>query len=105
MTEQRLIREHNRTFANWFKQKVEGEECVSNTIKWLARGPEVDVISWNSYVINVYTFYTKSLDDRSKIQNNGVMLEIESIHLFNSKDKRGLNWQLCFIIRLLKRFG
>ncbi|KAI9125739.1 hypothetical protein K1719_003157 [Acacia pycnantha] len=65
MTEQRLIREHNRTFAKWFKQKVEGSECVSDTMKWLARGPEVEVISWNSYVINGYTFYTKSLDDRS----------------------------------------
>ena len=90
MTEQRLIREHNRTFANWFKQKVEGEECVSDTIKWLARGPEVDVISWNSYVINGYTFYTKSLDDRSTVQNSGVMLEAESMHFSSSKDRRPL---------------
>ena len=45
MTEQRLIREHNRAFAHWFKQKVDGEECVSDTINWLAHGPEVDVIS------------------------------------------------------------
>ena len=67
MTKQRLIREHNRTFANWFKQKFEGEECVYDTIKWLARGPEVDVITWNSYLINGYTFYTKALNDRSTV--------------------------------------
>ena len=48
MTEQRLIKEHNRTFTHWFAQKVDREECVSDTIKWLARGPEVDVISWTS---------------------------------------------------------
>ena len=88
MTEQRLITEHTKTFANWFKQKVKGEECVSDTIKWLARSPEVDVITWNSYVINGYTFYMKSLDDRSIIQNSGVMLEAESIHFSNSKDKK-----------------
>ena len=45
MTEQRLIREHNRTFAHWFAQKVDRKECVSDTIKWLARGPKVDAIS------------------------------------------------------------
>ena len=88
MTEQRLMREHNKTFANWLKQKVEREECVSDTIKWLARGPKVDVITWNSYVINDYTFYTNALDDRSTVQNSGVMLEAESMHFSNLKDKK-----------------
>ena len=87
MTEQRLIREHNRTFAHWFKQKDDGEECVSDTIKWLARGPKVDVISWTSFVINGYTFYTKSLNVRSTVQNSGIMLVAESMHFSSSKDK------------------
>ena len=67
MTEQRLIREHNKNFAHWFKQEVDREECVSDEIKWLARGPKINVISWILFVINGYIFYTKSLDDRNTI--------------------------------------
>ncbi|XP_054820642.1 uncharacterized protein LOC129319568 [Prosopis cineraria] len=69
ITEQRLIREHNNTFAKWFKQKVEKKDCVYDIFKGLAQGPECDVICWTAFDINGYLFYTKSLDNRSNVQN------------------------------------
>jgi hypothetical protein len=41
--------EHNRTFIDWFSQKVRtlmGSDTVTETIRWLARGPNVTVQTW-----------------------------------------------------------
>ena len=39
-------------------------------------------------MINGYTFYIKSLDDRITVQNNGAMLMVESMHFSSLKDKK-----------------
>jgi len=46
---------------------------------WLANGLKFDVICYTGYEINNCTFYTKSLDDKSIVQNSGVSLEVESL--------------------------
>ena len=33
--------------------------------KWLARGPNFDVITWTTYDINMFSFYSKEEDDKS----------------------------------------
>jgi len=45
-------------------------------MKWLARVPNFDVITWIVYDINVLTFYTKTENDKRTMQNNGVILVV-----------------------------
>ncbi|KAK7279834.1 hypothetical protein RJT34_24892 [Clitoria ternatea] len=87
MTEKWLVNEHNKTFLNWFRGQVVNDDTASETLKWLASGPNFDVVCWSGYYINHYTFYTKSQDDNSRVQNSGVMIVAESIHFSSAKDK------------------
>ena len=59
---------------------------------WLANGLKFDVICCTGYELNNCTFYTKSLDDKSTVQNNGVNLEVESLQFSTSKDKKSCIW-------------
>ena len=81
------MREHNRTFMPWFKFEVLKDLECSKTLMWLANGVKFDVIYCTGYEINNCTFYTKSLDDKSIIQNSEVSLEVESLQFFTSKDQ------------------
>ena len=81
-----LLIEHNKTFMKWFKEKISQEDCDVEHLKWLARGPNFDVITWTGYDINMLSFYTKAEDDKSTMQNSGVTLEAESMHSSSSKD-------------------
>nr|XP_004516691.1 uncharacterized protein LOC101514781 [Cicer arietinum] len=87
MNEKWLLNEHNKTFLKWFKETILTNNATSDTLKWLANGPHFDVITWTGYDINNFTFYTKSQDDSSTIQNSGVMVVAESMHFSSSKDK------------------
>lgn len=49
--------------------------------------PKFNLLTWISYEINKFSFYTKSNDDRSTMSNSGVMSEAEFIYFFSSKDK------------------
>ena len=46
-----------------------------------------NLMSSTGYEINNCTFYTKSLDDKSTVQNSGVSLEAESLQFSTSKDQ------------------
>ena len=52
----------------------------------LVDGPKRNVRSWEGYDINKYSFYTKSQDDKSTVQNNGVSLRAESQHFATTND-------------------
>jgi len=47
-----LLSEHNKTFLKWFKEKIGEKDCDVDKLKWLARGPNFDVITWSRYDIN-----------------------------------------------------
>ena len=79
--------ERNKTFMPWFKFEVLKDSQSFKTLMWLANGLKFDVVTCTSYEINNCTFYTKSLDDKSTIQNNGVSLEAESLQFSTSKDQ------------------
>ena len=79
--------EHNRTFMPWFKYEVLKDSQCFETLMWLANGLKFDVICCTCYEINNCTFYTKSLDDKSTAQNNGVSLEAESLQFSTFKDQ------------------
>ena len=50
-------------------------------------GPNMNVPTWKRYDINDYSFYTKSQDDRSSVQNNGVSIDGHSEHFSSVVDK------------------
>ncbi|CAA0810941.1 Unknown protein [Striga hermonthica] len=85
-----LVNEHNKTFIPWFKNEVGNDNLASETVSWLALGPNSDVITWRGYDINGYSFYTKERDDKSTMQNSGVSLVADSIHFSSAKDKNPL---------------
>ncbi|KAK2382219.1 hypothetical protein QL285_069767 [Trifolium repens] len=87
MNENWLLKEHNKSFSEWFKERVANDGSDSNTIKWLSYGPKCNVTTWSAYDINKTSFYTKSKDVRSTMQNSGVMIVAESMHFSSSKDK------------------
>jgi len=80
MTKNRVLKEHNKTFLNWFKDTIFGDDNASKTLKKLVDRPKRNVITWQGYDINKFSFYTKSQDDKSTMQNSGVSLRAESQH-------------------------
>jgi hypothetical protein len=52
-----------------------GETIEEQTIKGLAYGPSRQVMTWQTYDINGFTFCTKSKDKKSMSQNSGVRCE------------------------------
>ncbi|KAL3650054.1 hypothetical protein CASFOL_006457 [Castilleja foliolosa] len=89
-TERWLVNAHNKSFSSWFKDHVRNDDSTPELIGWLASGPNFDVLFWQGYDINGYSFYTKDRDDKSTVQNSGVIIESESMHFSSSKDKNPL---------------
>eukprot|EP00256_Glycine_max_P069195 XP_025983790.1 uncharacterized protein LOC100791086 [Glycine max] len=82
----KLLQEHNRTFMNWFKETIMTDDNASKTLRLLAIGPNLNVPTWQGYDINNYSFYTKSQDDKSSVQNSGVLVEAHSEHFSRASD-------------------
>ena len=74
----RVLKEHNKIFLNWFKDTIFGDDNASETLRKLADGSKGNVRTWQGYNINKYLFYTKSQDDKSTMQNSRVSLKAES---------------------------
>ncbi|GAU23276.1 hypothetical protein TSUD_281710 [Trifolium subterraneum] len=87
MSEKWLMKEHNKTLLKWFKETILNDNSASDTLKWLSREPNFDVITWSGYDINNFSFSTKNQDDKSTVQNSGVMVIVEAMHFSSSKDK------------------
>ncbi|XP_054797583.1 uncharacterized protein LOC129302714 [Prosopis cineraria] len=88
--EMQLANEHNKTFKKWFKEKVTNETSMSDTIMWLAEGPHFEIVCWDGYDINGYSFYTKAQDDKSTMQNSRVMVKAKTQHFSSLKDNNPL---------------
>ncbi|KAK1380991.1 hypothetical protein POM88_027735 [Heracleum sosnowskyi] len=87
-----VTNEHNRSFGRWFKERVMSQlsqrpDVVSNTLKWLAYGPDMPVRSYESYDVNGYTFYTQRQDAKSTMQNSGVSVEASSTEFGRGNDR------------------
>ena len=65
MNMMRVLQEHNRTFMNWFRETIFGDDGASKTLRLLVVGPNLNVPTWKGYDINNYSFNTKSQDDIS----------------------------------------
>ncbi|XP_019164337.1 PREDICTED: uncharacterized protein LOC109160505 [Ipomoea nil] len=93
--------EHNRTFITWFKDTVMKElsqvpNNVSETIKWLAYGPDFLVSCYEAYDINGYTFYTKRQDEKSVVQNSGVTQVALSKDYSSAKDTKSIDAAMSY---------
>jgi hypothetical protein len=86
-----IVREHNRSFIPWFRDHIYSKyrsdpASVTERLRCLAYGPSVIVLSYSAYAINGYTFYTKEQDDKSTMQNSGVTLVAEAMHISSAND-------------------
>ncbi|KAG5046955.1 hypothetical protein JHK86_016361 [Glycine max] len=86
MNMMRVLQEHNRSFINWFRKTIFGINTASKTLTMLAVGPNLNVLTWKGYDINNYSFYTKSQDDHSVVQNSGVTIDAHSDHFSSAVD-------------------
>jgi hypothetical protein len=59
---------------------------VSNTLKWLARGPREEATSFSGYIINNIRFNTN--DCENSRQNSGVLIEAETMCKSSASDMR-----------------
>ena len=64
---------HNEHFAQWFKEKMSGSN--DKQLRYLSRGPTAKVITHQGFDMNGFTWYTKKQDQKSTVQNIGVMIE------------------------------
>ena len=82
-----LVDKHKDTFIDWFKNEISQRyDTASSTLRLLAGGPDLTVITYRSYDINHYRFSTKEKDDKSSTQNSGVVIIAEATHFSSSRD-------------------
>jgi len=87
MLKNRVLKEHNKTFLDWFKDTIIVDDNASETLRKLAYGqPKRNVTTWQGYNINKYSFYTKAQDEKSTMQNSGVTLRAKSQHFASVHD-------------------
>ena len=86
-----IVRKHNRSFIPWFKEHIYSKyrsdpASISDRFRCLAYGPSSLVVSYRGYAINGYTFCTKEQDDKSTMQNSGVTVVAEAMHISSVKN-------------------
>ena len=89
-----ITKEHNKNFIEWIKHKVRGQlstgETVDETVGWLAEGPKFNMVTYQAYDINGFTFYTTNQASKSTNENNGVTLVASSQEFSRSKDAKAV---------------
>jgi len=86
MSKNWVLKKHNKTFFDWFKDIIFANENASETLRKLADRPKGNVITWQGYDINMYSYYKKAQDEKSKMQNSGVTLRAESQYFSSVHD-------------------
>ena len=69
---------------------------VSKTLKWISRGPSMNVIKYFPYLVNGIHFKTKEHDDIRTTQNSGVSIIAKTIKFSSSKDKNPVESDMPF---------
>ncbi|XP_006596706.2 uncharacterized protein [Glycine max] len=96
MNMMRVLQEHNKTFINWFRQTILADKSVSRRLTLLAIGPNLNVPTWKGYDINNYSFYTKSQDDKSSVQNSGVCVDAASEHFSSTSNNNPIRASMSY---------
>ncbi|XP_059638709.1 uncharacterized protein LOC132280982 [Cornus florida] len=79
-----LQNRHMETFSSWLKAVIPTMCNVSSMLRWLARGPREEVISYTGYIVNGQRFHTKDVERST--QNSGVTIEAETICRSSARD-------------------
>lgn len=87
MSDKWLLKEHNKNFISWFNERICNDDSASEIIKWILYMPKLNVVTSTAYDTSNISFYTKSKDVHSTMQNSGVMVEAESMYFSSLKDK------------------
>ncbi|XP_071741432.1 uncharacterized protein [Rutidosis leptorrhynchoides] len=87
---------HCQQFSEWFQKRVarmevQGDQSVTEEIKWLARGPVKTVKRYSGYLVKGYRFHTKKREKYLKTQNSGVVVTVEGASYASSRDRRPVN--------------
>ena len=80
MTEGDILRAHYSSFVHWFKAHIEANPPPTDTeegklILVLSYGAAPNLMIYQAYDINGYTFYMEEKDKSSQYQNSGVTME------------------------------
>lgn len=80
--------EHNRSFQKWLGTHLfNSTEPHSETLMKLSGAPSSMVMRYTSWLANGYTFYTRERDNKHPVQNSGVTIRAEGLHVSSAKDK------------------
>ena len=66
---------------------MEGKENISDTLKWLARGPRTYATKYDGYLINGCRFHVKSIENVRATQNSGVCIDAQTLMRSSANDK------------------
>ncbi|XP_062086136.1 uncharacterized protein LOC133792244 [Humulus lupulus] len=93
--------EHYRTFSTWLENKVAIEVTqtsshVSNIVKWISRGPSLNVFKYPSYIVNGTQFNTLERDNVRTTQNSGVCIVAKIMQISSSKDQNLVECDMTF---------
>ena len=69
---------------------------VSDTLKWISRGPSLDVIKYQAYQVNSVHFSTRDRDNIRTTQNSGVSIVAKTIQFSSSKDKNPIDGDMVY---------
>ena len=102
-SEKWLQDQHNKTFIDWLKDHIyanleETSNSVSEDVILLSNGPSQTVTKYTSYSINGYYFYTRERDEKHPVQNSGVSIEAEAMHIASAKDKNPVYGKMHYYV-------
>ena len=55
MNMKRVLQEYNRSFINWFRERILADDSTSKTLRLLVVGSNLNVLAWKGYDINNYS--------------------------------------------------
>ncbi|XP_052619588.1 uncharacterized protein LOC111897976 [Lactuca sativa] len=70
------------------RMEEQGDQKVTDEIKWLARGPLRVVQKYSGYLVKGYRFHTRKREELLRTQNSGVAVMVEGANYSSSRDRR-----------------
>jgi hypothetical protein len=79
MMEEEIFRAYNSSFARWFKDQIDDNPPPMTSesdrmLLALSYGPAPNLMTYQAYDINGYTFYMEERDKGGNYQNSSVMM-------------------------------
>ena len=96
------IHTSNVIFYIQIEAEIGNNKPISETLKWIAYGPNHYVCKYDGYVINECRYHTKELDDLRSTQNSGVSIVASTMQIASVKDKNPVFGELLSMGLLLR---